>query len=98
MSKGLEQQKLAVQSGLWPLYRYDPRLTADGKNPLQVDSREPSIPVEQYMYNETRFRMLTQSDEARAEELLKLARKDATARWNFYSQMAAMHYNQTSEE
>jgi pyruvate-ferredoxin/flavodoxin oxidoreductase len=95
MAKGLEQQKLAVQSGLWPLYRYDPRLTADGRNPLQIDCKEPSIPVDQYMYNETRFRMLTQSDEARAEELLKLARKDAKARWNFYSQMAAMHYEET---
>ena len=93
MSKGLDQQKLAVQSGLWPLYRYDPRLVSDGKNPLQVDCKEPTVPVEQYMYNETRFRMLTQSDEARAEALLKLARKDAAARWNFYSQMAAIHYD-----
>jgi pyruvate-ferredoxin/flavodoxin oxidoreductase len=93
MTKGLEQQKLAVQSGLWPVYRYDPRLTAEGKNPLQVDYKEPTIPVEQYMYNETRFRMLTQSDEARAEQLLKLAGEDAKARWNFYSQLAAMHYN-----
>jgi pyruvate-ferredoxin/flavodoxin oxidoreductase len=98
MSKGLEQQKLAVQSGLWPLYRYDPRLTVEGKNPLQIDCKEPSVPVDQYMYNETRFRMLTQSDEGRAEELLKLARKDAQARWNFYSQMAAMHYNEPAKE
>jgi pyruvate-ferredoxin/flavodoxin oxidoreductase len=98
MSKGLEQQKLAVQSGLWPVYRYDPRLAAAGKNPLQIDYKEPTIPVEQYMYNETRFRMLTQSDEGRAEQLLKLAGGDATARWNFYSQMAAMHYSETPEE
>jgi len=97
MSKGLEQQKLAVQSGLWPLYRYDPRLTEDGRNPLQVDSKEPTIPVEQYMYNETRFRMLTQSDEARAEELLKLAQRDAKAQWNFYSQMANMHGERSAE-
>ncbi|MGQ9834050.1 MAG: pyruvate:ferredoxin (flavodoxin) oxidoreductase [Candidatus Villigracilaceae bacterium] len=93
MAKGLEQQKLAVQAGLWPLYRYDPRLTAEGKNPLQIDYKEPSIPVEQYMYNETRFRMLVQSNEERAEQLLKLAREDARARWNFYSQMAGMHEN-----
>jgi pyruvate-ferredoxin/flavodoxin oxidoreductase len=98
MAKGLEQQKLAVQSGLWPLYRYDPRLTDEGKNPLQVDNREPTIPVEQYMYNETRFRMLTQSDEDRAETLLKLSRQDAKARWNFYSQLAAMHYDDTAEQ
>jgi len=93
MEKGLEQQKLAVQSGLWPLYRYDPRLSAEGKNPLLIDYKEPTIPVEQYMYNETRFRMLVQSDEARAEHLLKLSKEDAKARWSFYSQMAAMHYD-----
>jgi pyruvate-ferredoxin/flavodoxin oxidoreductase len=92
MAKGLEQQKLAVQSGLWPLYRYDPRLAAENKNPLLVDNKEPTIPVEQYMYNETRFRMLTQSDEERAETLLKLSAKDAKSRWSFYSQLAAMHY------
>jgi pyruvate-ferredoxin/flavodoxin oxidoreductase len=98
MAKGLEQQKLAVQCGLWPLYRYDPRLGAEGKNPLMVDYKEPTIPVDQYMYNETRFRMLVQSDEARAEALLKLSREDAKARWNFYSQMAAMHYSENSEQ
>jgi pyruvate-ferredoxin/flavodoxin oxidoreductase len=98
MAKGLEQQKLAVQSGLWPLYRYDPRLTEEGKNPLQVDCKEPTIPVEQYMYNETRFRMLVQSDEQRAEALLKLSRKDAQARWSFYSQLAAMHYGENPEQ
>ncbi|HEX7542374.1 MAG TPA: pyruvate:ferredoxin (flavodoxin) oxidoreductase [Anaerolineales bacterium] len=98
MAKGLEQQKLAVQSGLWPLYRYDPRLGAEGKNPLQIDYKDPTVPVEQYMYNETRFRMLTQSDEARAETLLKLSSEDAKARWNFYSQLAAMHYGETAEK
>jgi pyruvate-ferredoxin/flavodoxin oxidoreductase len=96
MAKGLEQQKLAVQSGLWPIYRYDPRLTAEGKNPLQLDYKEPSVPVSQYMYNETRFRMLAQSNEERAEQLLKLAEEDAKARWNFYSQMAAMHYGENA--
>jgi pyruvate-ferredoxin/flavodoxin oxidoreductase len=98
MAKGLEQQKLAVQCGLWPLYRFDPRLAADGKNPLLIDYKEPTIPVDQYMYNETRFRMLTQSDEARAEKLLKLSREDAQARWTFYSQMAAMHVDQPNEQ
>jgi pyruvate-ferredoxin/flavodoxin oxidoreductase len=98
MAKGLEQQKLAVQSGLWPLYRYDPRLTAEDKNPLQIDFKEPTIPVEQYMYNETRFRMLTQSDEDRAEALLKLSSADAKSRWEFYSHLAAMHYGSKSEQ
>ena len=98
MAKGLEQQKLAVQCGLWPLYRFDPRLAAEGKNPLLIDYKEPSIPVDKYMYNETRFRMLVQSNEERAEALLKLSREDAKARWNFYSQMAAMHYSENEQK
>jgi pyruvate-ferredoxin/flavodoxin oxidoreductase len=96
MSKGLEQQKLAVLSGMWPLYRYDPRLAAQGKNPLILEYKEPSIPVDQYMYNENRYRMLVESDEQRAEILLKQARQDAKNRWQFYSQMAAMHYGEGS--
>jgi pyruvate-ferredoxin/flavodoxin oxidoreductase len=90
--KGLEQQKLAVQSGYWPLYRYNPRLMDEGKNPLIIDSKDPTIPLEQYVYNETRYRMLVQSDEQRAEALLKLAKQDVKQRWEFYRQMAAMHY------
>ena len=97
MRKGLDQQKLAVQSGFWPLYRYNPLLAQEGKNPLTIDSKEPTVPFEQYAYNETRYRMLVQSDEARAEMLLKLAQQDVKSRWNFYKQMAAMHYGETNE-
>ena len=93
MRKGLDQQKLAVQAGAWPLYRYNPALTLEGKNPLTIDSKEPTIPFEQYAYNETRYRMLVQSDEARAEMLLKQAQGDVKSRWEFYKQMAAMHYD-----
>jgi pyruvate-ferredoxin/flavodoxin oxidoreductase len=92
MRKGLEQQKLAVQSGFWPLYRYNPKLVEEGKNPLTIDSKDPTIPLEQYVYNETRYRMLLQSDEQRAEMLLKLAQQDVKSRWELYKQMAAMHY------
>ncbi len=92
LAKGLDQQKLAVQSGHWPMYRYDPRLAEEGKNPLVMESKEPSVPMSQYAYNETRYKMLTQMDETRAEELMKKAQKDAKARWNLYHQMAAMHY------
>ncbi|RPJ26254.1 MAG: pyruvate:ferredoxin (flavodoxin) oxidoreductase, partial [Chloroflexi bacterium] len=63
LARGLEQQKLAVQSGYWPLYRYDPRLADEGKNPLLIESQEPSIPLSQYAYNETRYKMLIQMDE-----------------------------------
>ena len=93
MVHGLEQQKLAVQSGAWPVYRYDPRLAHEGKNPLVIESKEPTIPVSQYAYNETRYKMLTQVDEARAEELMREAQQDAKSRWTLYEQMAAIHYD-----
>ena len=92
MAKSLEQAKLAVQSGHWPMYRYDPRLTEKGQNPLIIESKEPTIPISQYAYNETRYKMLTQLDEARAEELMQEAQRDAKSRWTLYQQMAAMHY------
>ena len=71
--KGLEQQKLAVQSGFWPLFRYNPNLVEEGKNPLLIDSKKPTISFSEYAYNETRYRMLLQSDEKRAEELMKFS-------------------------
>jgi len=98
MRKGLDQQKLAVQSGVWPVFRYNPMLAEEGKNPLQLDSRDPSVKVEDYAYNETRYRMLLQSDEARAEALMKQAREDAIRRWKLYQQMAAIPYNGHGEE
>jgi pyruvate-ferredoxin/flavodoxin oxidoreductase len=97
LRNGLEQQKLAVQSGAWPLYRFNPALIEEGKNPLSIDSKEPSIPFSQYAYNETRYRMLLQTDEQRAEALMKLAQKDVKGRWELYRQMAAMHYDGSDE-
>jgi pyruvate-ferredoxin/flavodoxin oxidoreductase len=94
---GLEQQKLAVQSGLWPLYRYNPDLVKQGKNPLSLDSKSPSIPLSKYAYNETRYRMLLLSDEQRAEMLMKEAQHDVESRWNLYQQMAEMKYNGADE-
>jgi pyruvate-ferredoxin/flavodoxin oxidoreductase len=88
MSKGMEQQKLAVQSGYWPLYRYNPELHAEGKNPLTLDSKEPTISLEKFAYNETRFRMLLQSNEERAESLMKLAQHDVRDRWHHYQDLA----------
>ncbi len=88
MKKGLEQQKLAVQTGYWPLYRYNPALHAEGKNPLILDSKEPTLPLEQFAYNETRYRMLLQSNEERAEALMQLAQHDVRERWEHYHEMA----------
>jgi len=92
MSKGLDQQKLAVQSGFWPLYRYNPDLMQEGKNPLTIDSKEPTVSFKDYAYNETRYRMLVQSDEERAQFLLQEATQDVKSRWAYYKQMAAMHF------
>jgi len=98
MRKGLDQQKLAVNSGIWPLYRYNPMLIEEGKNPLIIDSKDPSVDLQEYAYNETRYRMLVQADEARAEQLLKEAREDVRKRWNLYKQMAAIQYNGHDKE
>jgi pyruvate-ferredoxin/flavodoxin oxidoreductase len=74
------------------MYRYNPTLVAQGQNPLLIDSKEATISLEQYAYNETRYRMLVQSDETRAEALLKEAQQDVKSRWSLYEQLAAMHY------
>ncbi|KPL70888.1 pyruvate-flavodoxin oxidoreductase [Ornatilinea apprima] len=97
MRNGLEQQKLAVNSGAWPLFRYNPNLAEEGKNPLQLDSKEPSVEFKDYAYNETRYRMLVQSNEERAEVLMKEATADARKRWNLYRQMAEIQYNSDEE-
>ena len=93
LRNGLNQQKLAVQSGAWPLYRYNPALAEEGKNPLSIDSKEPTISLDKYAYNETRYRMLLHTDEQRAEMLMNKAQKDVKGRWDLYRQMAAMHYD-----
>ena len=98
MAKGLEQQKLAVQSGYWPMYRYDPRLVQQGQNPLVIESKEPTIPISRYAYNETRYKMLMQMDEERAENLMQQAQQDVKSRWTLYKQMASMHYNGNNKE
>lgn len=89
MAHGLDQQKAAVQSGYWPLLRYDPRLASQGKNPLQLDSKAPSLPLEKYVYNETRYTMLKLTNEVEAERLLKLQKQDVENRWKLYEQMAS---------
>ena len=87
---GMDQQKKAVLSGYWPLMRYNPDLRKQGKNPLQLDSGRPSIPLEDYINNETRYRMLGRSDSDAAKKLLELARQDILARWHFYEYLSTM--------
>jgi pyruvate-ferredoxin/flavodoxin oxidoreductase len=93
MEAGTDQHKKAVQSGHWILYRYNPALAAEGRNPLQIDSREPSIPFQDYAYNETRYRMLAQSNPVEAKRLLREAQSDAHDRWRHYHQLASLSMN-----
>lgn len=88
MKFGLEQQTAAVNSGHWPLFRYNPDLEMEGKNPFMLDSRAPKISLDQYIYREGRYRMLTKSHPERAAKLLELAQGDVDRRWEQYSKMA----------
>jgi pyruvate-ferredoxin/flavodoxin oxidoreductase len=88
MAKGMNNQKAAVDSGHWVLYRYNPALAAEGKNPLKLDSREPKIRFEDYAYMEARYKMLTKTNPREAKHLLELAQADAKERWKTYEAMA----------
>jgi pyruvate-ferredoxin/flavodoxin oxidoreductase len=88
MAKGLEQQALAAQSGYWPLYRFDPRLADEGKNPFQLDSKGPSVPLKEYAYNENRYRILEQANPVVAAQLMEAAQKSVNERWQTYSELA----------
>ncbi len=90
MAYGAEQQKLAVSSGVWPLYRFDPRRVAHGEPPLRLDSGPPRSAVKDYMRNETRFRMVETQDPERYKKLLKTAERDAAQRFAVYQQLAGV--------
>ncbi len=85
-----EQQRLAVESGYWPLFRYDPRRAAEGKNPLQLDSPPPKVDLARFASNETRFRMVEHQDRQRAQALLEAARHDVRARYRIYAELAKL--------
>jgi len=90
LKMGLEHQKAAVNSGAWILMRYNPMLAAEGKNPLVLDSKEPSLPLKDYIYSETRYKMLTLSNPAEAAKLLAEAEADIKTKWRLYKHLAAM--------
>jgi len=98
LAHGYEHQKQAVASGYWPLYRFDPRLKEQGKNPLQLDSKAPTFDFEEYAYGENRYRSLRQSKPEVAAELLKLAKDDAAERYALMEQLAKLPVGQESEE
>ncbi len=90
LAHSLDQTQLAVKSGYWPLFRFDPRLAEQGKNPFHLDSKPPSIPLVDYVYNETRYTMLAHSQPEAARKLLEQAQEDVYARWKMYEQWAKM--------
>jgi len=87
---GMDQQKTAVQSGYWPLFRYGPTLSRERRPALELDSKAPSLPLQKYAYNETRYTMLAHSDPERARQMLAQAQEDVLARWRLYEQWAAV--------
>jgi pyruvate-ferredoxin/flavodoxin oxidoreductase len=90
MITGYNAQKLAVDSGHWPLYRYNPDLAVEGKNPLIIDSKDPTIGLSDYIYKENRYKMLQRSNPDASKMYLDLAQKSVIAKFNMLKQMAAM--------
>lgn len=89
ISTAMQNQKAAVDSGRWLLYRYHPDHIHQGENPLQLDCRTPRLPIEQSMYLENRFKMLTKIKPGAAKELLQEAQADVKTRWEMYQYLAA---------
>jgi len=90
LSQGMKHQKMAVDTGYWPLYRFDPRRLESGQPPLSLDSAEPKMPLREYMETEARFRMLMQADPERARLLSNTAQTFVSERYNLYKQRAAI--------
>jgi len=88
MSKSIDAMKKAVTSGYWPLYRYNPELEAQGKNPLQINSKAPSTPFEEYAYRENRYKTLRAANPEAAKELMEQSKADIKRRWNLLKHMA----------
>ena len=89
MSRGIDEQKKAVACGHWPLFRYNPELEAQGKSPLTIDSKEPTISFEEYAYKENRYRALRQSNPELAAALMKQAEENTKRRWKYLKHLAA---------
>ncbi len=95
---GMDQQKLAVESGLWPTFRYNPDLRKEGKNPMKLDYKGPVKDVREYMYKETRFSMVDKADHTQAEHFLSDAAKHAEDMFRRYDDLARMDYSGTDHQ
>ncbi len=91
MACGLDQQRLAVDAGVWPLYRFDPSKFATGESPLHLDAGTPKGKVKDYMDREGRFRMVALRDQKRYEDFVHATERTAAARRSLYEQLAAVH-------
>ena len=90
MSRSQNQQKQAVEAGYWPLYRFNPELAKEGKNPLILDSKEPSLDYVDHIRSEIRYSSLERQFPERAEELFKKAAEDARARYELYKKLTQL--------
>jgi len=97
LSNNHRQQDLAVKSGHWPLFRYDPSKAKAGKNPMKLDSAEPSIPYRDFVKTETRFSMLWQTHPEAAERFLAQAQQDVKNRYHYYKQLSELEWNETTD-
>jgi len=98
MSNNLRQQDLAVNSGHWPLFRYDPRRAQRGENPLHMDSREPSVPYRDFAATEARFSMLSHTHPDDAERYLHEAQRIISSRYRWYAQLAQLAVDEEAED
>src|SRR5512142_3229839 len=98
MAYGIEQQKLAMESGAWPLYRFDPRRIAKGEAPLQLDSSPPKVPLSKYMQNENRFRVLEGLGPDRYRAILATAQQEAERRYSLYQQLSTVRASGATPE
>ncbi|MGY6275525.1 pyruvate:ferredoxin (flavodoxin) oxidoreductase [Methylomonas sp. MgM2] len=96
MSNNHRQQNLAVKSGHWPLFRFNPNRIKQGKNPMQLDSAEPSVPYREFVMSETRFSMLWQSHPDDAEAFLKQAQQDVQSRYRYYKQLSQLEWTEST--
>ena len=98
MTTAVDEQKKAVACGHWPLLRYNPALAADGKNPLQLDSKAPTITFEEYAYGENRYRVLKKNNPQTAADLMKQATSWTSRRFDLYEKMASLSYDSGTEK
>jgi pyruvate-ferredoxin/flavodoxin oxidoreductase len=90
-------QKLAVDSGHWPLFRYNPQHAAEGKNPLKLDSKPPSIPYREFIETEIRFNMLWRTHPEQAEKFLEQSQQDVMHRYRYYEQLAGLEWGESED-